>query len=177
MPKAGPSPEGGTLNLVDYVIDRCRKDPDTGCIVWAAAVNNSGRPVFRLACCGTRDPRRVLWEAAGLPFIESHVFIEPKCIDGKRCINPDHQRRMTRRQAGKRPGVKSSGPRHSAAVARGARKRPTSILTMEIARQMRARYHEIGNAAQVAREFGVAHAHTHKVVRNQMWREPTPWGI
>lgn len=177
MPKAGPSPEGGTVNLVDYVIGRCRKDPDTGCIVWAGAVNNSGRPVFRLACCGTRDPRRVLWEAAGLPFVEAHVFIKPACLDGMRCINPEHQKRLTRKQAGRRPGVKSRGPSHSAAVTRGARNRRNVILSMEIARKMRARYHEIGNAAQVAREFGIAHAHAHRIVRNQMWREPTPWGI
>lgn len=164
-------------SLVDYVMGRCRTDPDTGCIVWRGAVNNSGRPVFRLSCCGTRDPRRVLWEAAGHPFIEDHVFIEPSCLDGKRCINPDHQKRWTRRQAGRRPGVKSSGPKHSAAVTRGARKRANVRLTMEIARQMRARYHEIGNAAQVGREFGIPHAYAHRIVRNQAWRETTPWGI
>jgi hypothetical protein len=163
--------------LADYVIERCRREPDTGCLVWAGAVNNCGRPVFRLACCGTRDPRRILWEAQGRPFDPRHVFVEPQCADGHRCIEPSHQSRMTRRQAARRPGVMSSGARHSAAIVEACRRRPHVRLTLETARAIRARYIETGNAAQVAREFGIGHAHAHRIATNQSWREPSPWAI
>lgn len=165
------------MNLAEYVISRCRRDDATGCLIWPGATNNNGTPVFRLACCGMRDPRRILWEAAGLPFNRRHVFVEPQCADGHRCIEPTHQRRMTRRQSAQRPGLMSSGPQHSAAVLAGLRKRPHVRLTLDIARAIRARYNETGNAAQVAREFGIDHAHAHRIGTNQSWREPSPWAI
>lgn len=165
------------MNLAAYVHSRCRVDADSGCMVWVGATNNSGSPVFRLCCCGTRDPRRVLWEAAGHDFDASMVFVEPQCADGHRCIAPAHQQRLTRRQAARRPGMMSSGRAHSAALLKSARAHPHVRLNLELVRQMRARYAEIGNAAQIAREFSIDHAHAHRIVTNQSWREPSPWAI
>lgn len=184
MPKAIEPPDRGSPsqypseNLVDYIRGRCHHDPVTGCLVWRGAINNCGNPVFHLRCCGTRDARRVLWQADGRPFDAGDVFVEPlKCAEGRRCIAPAHQKRMTRREAAGRPGVMSSGPRHSAALTAASRRRKHVRLTMDIARAIRARYHETGNAAQVAREFGIDHAHAHRIARNQAWREASPWSI
>jgi hypothetical protein len=165
------------MNLAEYVIGRCRRDPDTGCLIWSGAINNCGSPVFRLACCGTRDPRRILWESSGRPFKDGHVFVEPACADGHRCIEPSHQQRMTRRQSARRPGIMSSGPRHSAALLESSRSRAHVRLNLELVRQIRARYAEIANAAQVGREFGIDHAHAHRICTHQSWREPSPWAI
>jgi hypothetical protein len=165
------------MNLADYVIGRCRREDATGCLVWRGAINNCGIPVFRLACCGTRDPRRILWEAAGLPFKPRLVFVEPHCAEGHRCIEPTHMARMTRRQSAQRPGVMSSGPRHSAAIVAAARRRKHVVLNLGIVREIRARYAECANAAQIAREFGIDHGHAHRICTHRAWREPSPWAI
>jgi hypothetical protein len=165
------------MNLAEYVVGRCRRDAASGCLVWSGAINNCGRPVFRLACCGTRDPRRILWEAAGRPYNPRHVFVEPPCADGHLCIEPSHQKRMTRRQSAQRPGIMSSGARHSAALLSAARRRRHVRLSLDIVRQIRARHAEIANSAQVAREFVIGHAHAHRIVTHQLWREPSPWAI
>jgi hypothetical protein len=77
---------------------------------------------------------------------------------------------------GSRPSIYLE--RVDCAVLRACRSRGHVRLSLEIARAMRARrYRKVGNAAQVAREFGLRHAHTHRVLTNQLWKETNPWTI
>jgi hypothetical protein len=160
--------------LAIYVRMRCIEDD--GCLLWQGAMSNRNRPVFRLACCGTRDPRVVLWTDDGRVLIDGYVFAPPHCDD--RCIAPAHQRYMTRRQAvqaAARAGRLSSGARHSAAIRTAMRTRPHVVLDEAKVAALRARYAETGNAAQVAREFGIDHTHAHRIVHNKAWRVATPF--
>jgi hypothetical protein len=96
------------------------------------------------------------------------------------CVAPEHMERVNRRELSERMrlrGTLSVGLRHSLAVTESARRRRHVKLSLERARAMRARYQETNNAALVAREFGVSHAHAHRVVRGDWWREPSPWAI
>jgi hypothetical protein len=162
--------------LVEYVRSRCVQDDD--CLLWQGAMNNHGRPVFRLVGSGTRDPRRVLWIAAGRKLLKGRVFAKPRC--NERCIAPEHQLYVTRAKAmllASQDGRLSCGVRHVVIAQAAARKRPSAKLTAEIVAAMRARYAETGNAALVAREFGINHAHAHRVIRNKAWRTVTPFSM
>ena len=55
------------------------------------------------------------------------------------------------------------------------RQRAHVVLDEAKVAALRARYAETGNAAQVAREFGIDHAHAHRIVRNKSWRVATPF--
>ena len=161
--------------LGTYVRMRCVED-EGGCLIWKGALNNNGQPVFNLRCCGTRDVRRVMWKAAGRKIIPGYVFAKALCDD--RCVLPAHQRHVSRAEAMQQAsadGRLSTGALHSMRVTENSRKRKHVRLTMDIARQMRARYAETGNAALVAREFGVSHSHAHRVVRGEWWREVNPF--
>jgi hypothetical protein len=159
-----------------YVVGRCRRDD--ACLLWPGAVNTGGRPVFRMACCGTRDPRVVLWTASGRKLKHGHVFSKPSCGE-MRCLEPAHQRYMLRTEAiqhAARLGLLSSGLRHSAAIRAGQIRRGKGPKVPEQTVQaMRARYAETANAALVAREFGVHHSYAHRIVKNQARRITTPF--
>lgn len=160
--------------LAAYIRDRCRVDGD--CLLWMGAVNQRGTPVFRMKCCGTRDPRRVYWEASGRELKHGHVFLKPACDE--RCLEPAHQHHVTRRRSAQiaaKQGRMSCGAAHALAIRNAIRSKPHVILSEEIAAKLRERYAEIGNAAQVAREFGYSHSLVHRVVRNQSWRATTPF--
>lgn len=162
-------------DLAKYVRSRCCRDGE--CLLWQGALNSSRLPTFRLQGTGTRDPRRVLWEAAGRKLLPGYVFARTDCDE--RCIEPNCQVYLPRRAASVRAaaaGRLSQGLRHSIAVRRGMAKRLDIRLNEQIVAAMRARHAEIGNAAQVAREFGLDHAHTHRVVTNKAWRRATPFG-
>jgi len=163
--------------LAAYVRGRCKLDSHTGCLLWVGAVSRCGTPVFRLrGFYHSRSPRRLLWEADGRETKDNFVFVKPKCDD--RCIEPSHQHYITRRQAVKmaaKAGLLSSGAKHAVAIRDGCRKRPHVILNEQKVAAMRARYAEVENAAQVAREFGIGHALAWRVVRNKAWRQTTPF--
>ena len=166
--RRGPKPAAVT-DLVAYVMARCTAED--GCLLWPTE-----RPVFRLNCCGHQSPREVLWKATGRPMRDGYVFARPRC--DARCILPEHQAYVTRKsqmQRAAKAGRLSAGPAHAAITTVNARRRPTVVNSIEKAKAMRARYAELGDAAQVGREFGVKPNYAHAIVTGRAWREPSPW--
>ena len=168
----GPKPAQIT-DLVAYVMARCHAED--GCLLWNGAMRRNGVTHFRLACCGHRNARVVLWEADGRALKRGHVFARPKC--DARCIWPAHQSYVTRKNQMERAvaaGRVASGPALSAIRIVQAR-RLSTVNSIDKVRAMRARYAEIENAAQVGREFGVSPNYAHQIVTGKAWREPSPW--
>jgi hypothetical protein len=163
------------IDLVAYVLARCTID-DGGCLLWRLAVNNDGRPVANLRGFGMLDPRRVMVEAKVGPLPPGRLVLTPACHP--RCVEPTHAETITRKglaQRLAREGRLASGPLVSARMRKLARSRPHVKLDEDKVRALRQRYAETGNAALVAREFGISHSHAHRVCTHVWWRETTPF--
>jgi hypothetical protein len=150
-----------------------RKDGD--CFTWLGHLNNQGSPVMWRRVNETLCPRFALWKSEGKDRPINHVFIRPIC-DNELCINPEHQVMCSRKEADKEWRMNVSAT-HRLRTTEANRKKSNVTMTMEKARAIRQRYAECHNAAQVAREFGVRHDHAHKICRNVLWAESSPWAI
>lgn len=75
-----------------HIIDKCKKDPETGCFIWTGAVDKDGY------CKGTYvlpDGKKI-WNTARALLIRLGVDIEGKIIKrtchDPRCLNPKHMK-------------------------------------------------------------------------------------
>lgn len=161
------------MNPMEKLQSLCRKDDD--CLTWRGHVNNNGQPVMWRRVNGTLCPRFALWLESGRDRAPRHVFMRPSC-DNELCINPEHQVLVSRKEASKEWNMNTSAV-HRIRTTEANRRRGRSNMTMELARAIRQRYAEVQNAAQVAREFDIRHDHAHKICRNKMWAEVSPWAI
>lgn len=168
--------------LIEYARQRSRVEPD-GCWYWRGAIaGGSGRPMMGLRGVRPRSQsvQRVLWQALHPGWTLRHDQVVQMTCGELGCVHPEHIRIVSKKEAMRQAaaaGKLSRGVRHSLAVTLACRAREHVRLSLDLARQIRARYRETGNAAQVAREFGVHPAHAHRIVTNQAWREPSPWAI
>ncbi len=150
--------------LLIYLRSRCAIDEDDGCWLWTGAMHRNGIPSLRLHgvdCCG-RNARAAAYFWSGGVRIAGRVFARPPCDE--RCIRPEHQRYVTRREAmalAQAAGRLSAGRRHAAAVI-AVRRRGRTIDDERVA-AMRERYAQTSNAALVAREFGVHPSYAHRI--------------
>lgn len=162
--------------MLDYL--RARIEVEGDCWLWTNAMSR-GYPVMnsrRLG--GHQSPRVAMWLAMGKRIREGYKLATPEC--DCRCINPAHTRELTHKkifQLASKRGRLASGATQRAATLKINRKKPHVKLNPEIVRAMRARYAETNNAALVSREFGVAHAHAHRVVTGKLWNETNPFSI
>jgi hypothetical protein len=166
-----------TRDLVEYVRARCVID-DGGCLLWQLALNGDGRPVANLRGVGMLDPRRVLYEAAYGPLRRGRLVLTPPCHC--RCVEPSHVETMTRKGLSRRlaaEGRLSSGSVHGVRMRKVARAASHVKLDERKVKALRQRYAETGNAALVAREFGISHSHAHRVCTHVWWRETTPFSV
>lgn len=164
-------------DLAAYVLARCETD-DGGCLLWTRAVNSDGRPVANLRAVGMIDPRRVLFEARFGPLPPGRLVLTPACHP--RCVDPAHAETMTRQGLSRRlaaEGRLASGAALSLRMRKVARAHPHVKLDEQKVRALRQRYAETGNAALVAREFGISHSHAHRVCTHVWWRETTPFSV
>lgn len=169
---------------LEYVRARCRVDAD-GHWIWTLAVNTHGTPV-----CGGHPARsrrgcepvtRVAFRASGKRVsgkpLRAGLFVRQTCGE-PRCCNPEHLIALTRSELmldASRRGTISRGPLHGAAVRRA--REPRQKVTMAVARVMREQYREIGNAAEIARRFGVSHSYAHRICTGRFFREPSPFPL
>lgn len=144
---------------------------DGDCWIWSLSCNNHGAPMIAVAR-SAKTVRRVVAELTGFQIKPGYVFATPFC--DARCVNPEHARYVTKKQSMVGANI-SRGKAHSLATAPHARSR--SGLTWEKVREIRKRYQECGNSAQVAREFGLKHTNTHKICRHRTWKESDPFWI
>lgn len=166
---------------LQYVLDRCRIEPDDGCWIWRLALaGGSGLPQVQIPSGRRRveGAHRVAWQALRGP-IPPGLYLLRVC-GNPRCCNPAHMRTATRKQVMAEAvarGSTSRGARHAAAVLQAVRARPATRLSIETVRAMRAMYAAQPNSAAVARHFGVHHAHAHRICTHRLWREPSPFAL
>ena len=164
-----------------YLRARCREDED-GCWIWrlsSASGREASIPVMGLrGRCGTVSVRRISARLANKAPKRSQKVVTT-C--GKRdCVLPEHMRPIDSAVIGRvyvERGLIATGPTFSARKLAAARSKPHVIMSIERARRVRERYAELGNAKAVAAEFGLRHQHVHSIVRNKLWREPSPFAI
>jgi hypothetical protein len=164
------------MKLTDRIRSRCAVDDE--CLLWKGATTSNGQPWAGGNVDGVRrnySPRKLLWLEAGGVEVKHGVFMLPVC-GHSRCLTPEHQRYTTRKKADAEWKMNTS-PQHRISTTRANRAKPSTKLNLELARRIRARYLETGNAAQVAREFQIHHSHAHRIGRNQSWAEVTHWSI
>ncbi len=164
--------------LLIYLRNRCVLVEDDGCWIWTGALNDHGTPSFWLrgADCFGRNARAAAYFCSGGVKVKARVFARPLC--DQRCIRPEHQLYVTRRVAmalAKKAGRLSVGHAHAAAVIAARRKSRT--VTDDVVAAMRQRYATTGNAALVAREFGVHHSYAHRICTYRVRAEGNVFAI
>ena len=148
---------------------RCTKDGD--CWIWAQGVNGKGHPQAHINGKGGQMVRRYVWElhhGRKLPAKGWVVFAECR---SDRCCCPEHLEAMPR---GKRTHLAYVlGERVPAAEYRGRLstciKRGMAKLSMDVARQIRARMDEPNT--RLAAEYGVHPKTIYSIKNGRSWRE------
>jgi hypothetical protein len=169
--------------VLHYIRLRCRIT-DEHCWLWSMAVSKSGQPVIGGKIIGGRSvayAHRIAYMAEGRQLRKGHVLVST-CGNAE-CCNPAHRAQLSRAQWQRTPERQASlsrGVQHSVAVVPARRAGANVRLSLEIARQIRRRYAEVANYTAVAREFSAAGitlraSDVHRIVRNEYWREPSPW--
>lgn len=169
--------EPAALLLVVYA--RCavdHGDPDP-CWIWTSSRNVNGYPLLAVfKADGSRTSvgaRRAVWTAAVRKTLPTDRFLSMRCGD-RACLNPAHMVPLTR---GEYMAVRT-GRRNADEVLRatlGRRRGRDVKLTLELARQVRARLQsgELGRA--IAADLGVSRSLVSSIKTNRLWRESTPF--
>jgi hypothetical protein len=160
--------------LLDLIRRRCRLDEDTACWHWRGAVNDQGYPVV----FDSARKRNVRARTAIFARLHGGVghrrFVTLTCGE-RACLNPAHMRLETRSQYMRR------SVKHKSAdvVARmQTSRRRNAKLTLDRAREIRRTRNETSETLQtIATRYNVSRALVSQIIRNQVWREPSPWAI
>lgn len=145
--------------MADYVMEHCRPQIG-GCLIWPGCMD-AGRPMFSMDKA-RHEGRKVVWEAESGKRVASWQTVRVLC-GNERCLNPIHMVREAKAVAlaGRKRSVEIQMK-----VAESLRKR--SLLTMEIAREIRAR--EQSNRA-VAKDCGIPLGTVAAIRSGRTWRE------
>jgi hypothetical protein len=162
---------------LDRLRSRCVIDSVSDCWIWPGCVHpKTGRALVKWDG-RVRRGHRLAWRLAGKR-LRKGLLLVAGCLEN-RCINPQHQRAVTRRTLAdevRRNGQLSTGFRHSVAVTRAARSRSSTKLTLRKARQIRKQLAQDVATRDVARQFAIHPSMARKIQRNESWREPSPFG-
>ncbi len=144
--------------------------PDGDCLLWDGATTGHGYPSASILGATTSNVRRWVVSQNGMAIEGKRVV----CIcQQNRCLNFDHFRAMTSKEAVRWMASKGllSTPAVAMARAKAARARKETKLDMPRARAMRQRRSEGASLLALASEFGVSPDTCWKVVNGLSWRE------
>jgi HNH endonuclease len=138
-------------------------EPNTGCWLWAGAVNSAGYGKIGLPGDKTEDAHRVSWRLTrGDPGAMSVLH---KC-DVPACVNPAHLFLGT--QADNMQDMIAKG-RRTRSGCKGE-DQPNAKLTESSVRSIRARYLAGEPAKKLAAEFGIVPDYVSQLARRKAWR-------
>jgi len=172
--------------ILAEILRRCRVTEDD-CWLWLRATSKCGQPIVNANFTGRRAryAHRLAWIASGRKLNPEHIL--PATCGHAACCNPEHRRAMSRvawEKTAQRKARASRGAAHGVTVSIARRRSGKGIvLSIDLARQIRARFAEIGNHTHVAREFSERLGRTiratdvHRIVFGQRWREPSPFPV
>ena len=156
---------------LEFIKSRCRIDPRTECWEWANCIDDKGNAKIRVAG-KTWYVRRLVYQLVN-GSLPAKKDIVPECLS-KSCCNPEHQLALTRSQHQEltaSQGRVSKGLVHSLAVLTAARAR--AKLSIEKARQIRARAAAGAMVESLATDFEVSVDSIRLVIAQKTWREHT----
>lgn len=152
-----------TRDPADRFAEKWALHHDSGCHLWAGAIDTQGYASFRLdgrtvrghvfAYTRTHGP-----VPRGLFVLHHECDIRHPGIVGRRCVNPDHLRTGT------------VAENAADMVAHGRGSRATAKLTDEQVRAIRARRAAGDSCCKLAREYGVHHIAISRVARRRSYR-------
>ena len=158
-------------NLPTYYSERIKIVDE--CWIWQGKVSRGQMEVSTSQKHNwSRSPRRILYELANDTKVRRDRIVVATCHDEK-CINPAHAKPIKRgKQAeiAKQRGVTQYDTVWKARVTAGRRKR--SLVTMELAREIRERIASGEKQTDVAIDTGLGRKHINKIWLNECWREP-----
>jgi hypothetical protein len=145
------------------LVDRCRRDDETGCLIWAGARRGNMARVW-IPGYGVKTMTGAFTQLCGKPLPEGKVWV-PMC--GRTdCANPAHRKPGTRSDVFRilRPKLT---PTHIARTTLGKRK-ASRYYTPEAARDIKTSEEP---ARVLAERYGMHIVHVYKIRRGELWRD------
>ena len=150
--------------LVDRIEHYGMPEPNSGCWLWCAGINEKGYGRLKVALPGTRrrshPAHRLSWIAHRGP-IPAGLWVLHKC-DNPACVNPEHLFLGT--HADNMADMARKG-RHRTGDYRGEKHGLTTLTDAEV-RAIRA---DERSGTQLARDFGVSEATVSRIRNRETW--------
>lgn len=160
-----------TINL-SIIKRRCRIVPKTECWEWTNCVQANG--YGRIRHDGrTQYVHRVAYQLAKGEIAPGKDVCHS--CDNRRCCNPDHLflgSRLDNMRDCASKGRVSRGLLHSLRITPGIRSKSSTKLSMDKARQIRARVSAGEKPQDVSKAYGVDVSSVRLILANKTWREP-----
>lgn len=158
---------------------RCRINPETECWEWMNCIQANG--YGRISVNGkAMYVHRYVYLLVHGEIPETRNDIMHSC-DNRRCCNPEHLSagtRLNNMRDALSKGRVSRGRIHSLRTTAGARNRPATKLTLEAAREIRARAATGESLESLATAYSVDRSNISLIVRGKAWRDaPSPFSI
>lgn len=152
---------------LDWIELRCRRDEDTGCLLWRQLVNPSGAPVATKLTPDGRKPtvqvRREVWEQRHGPIPDG--FLVAVSCGNPRCL--EHLELITKSEVMRRQWARTDvRAKRTAGVTRASRKH--AKVDMETAREIRASNETL---EQVAERLAISTTLASMIRRGVRWQE------
>lgn len=154
---------------IEDIKARCEVDEKTECWNWKGCVQDNGYGRITVKRKTQYTHRLAYQLATGKPL--GKKLIRHDC-DNRICCNPDHLLQGTHKDNSRdavERGRVSRGIKHSLAVTPGIRRQ--AKLSIEIARQIRARHADGERTDVLAKEYQTDKSNICLIVRNDAWRE------
>jgi hypothetical protein len=139
-------------SMIEYFEDRTVPEPNTGCLLWTAAVSDSGYGMFDVDGIPAKRGHRLAWLLYRGP-IPRGLHVLHKC-DVRSCCNPDHLFLGTN---GDNVRDKMSKGRHGFKLSR----RQADAIRLD-RRTQRA----------IAQDYGIDFTTVGRIKRGILWRQP-----
>jgi hypothetical protein len=163
------------LELVEWARQKC--DTADGCWIWQGGHNARGYPLGYMRGAAFTLRRRVYEATHPAEPLAAGYYVSLRCGQIG-CLNPKHMRRVTRSQYMQAAvGGKRRSADVVAHVTAAQRRRRTIKMTLDSARELRRRVEAGASLGDVAPIYGISRANASLIVRNEIWREPSPWAI
>jgi hypothetical protein len=155
---------------LDQIRDRCLVEGD--CWLWRQGINSGGYPQARINGQGGVMVRRYVYTLMHGRDVHPKKRIASRC-ENPLCCSPDHlvERTVSRvMEVSYERGARSLA-NHYISRLRHARNNGLTKLTIEQAREIRARLLMGETGAGLAREFGLHEKTVRSIKHNRTWRE------
>jgi hypothetical protein len=162
--------------LLEQISARCSHEEENDCWHWTGAVNYQGYPVV----FDSERKRNVRARTAIFGRLHGGIshrrFVTMTCGE-RACLNPAHMRIESRSQYMRR-SVKHKSADVVARMRESRRRSATAKLTLADAIEIRRLRNDSDLTLQaIGDRYAVSRALVSQIIRNQVWREASPWAI